>query len=210
MSGGGDILSHVEDLHKPRPSASWRSKQILDAAEICFQANGFHATSMAQVATAAQMSVGLIYRYFNSKNEIIIAIVERDIDLALTEYRALEGDAEDLMSAFLDLLRLQMKRKSEPGHRALCLEIMAEAARNPRAANLLRDIRSLVTSRLGAMLQLAAPGRWSNEIAAHKANLLMALTDSWVFFSLVCQNDHQSDAADKVIAIARCVVEQNY
>jgi AcrR family transcriptional regulator len=40
--------------------------RILTAARSLFSSKGFHQTSMAQLASAAQVSVGQIYRLFHS------------------------------------------------------------------------------------------------------------------------------------------------
>ena len=47
--------------------------RIMDAARTLFSSNGFHQTSMAQLATAAQVSVGQIYRLFKGKEDVIEA-----------------------------------------------------------------------------------------------------------------------------------------
>src|SRR3954451_7223267 len=51
-----------------------RREQILDAARVCFLAKGLHNTSMQDLIHEAGLSVGAVYRYFKSKNEIINAI----------------------------------------------------------------------------------------------------------------------------------------
>lgn len=53
-------------------------RRILDAAISCFTRTGFHAASMHEICTAAEMSPGALYRYFPSKEAIIIAIVEEE------------------------------------------------------------------------------------------------------------------------------------
>jgi len=61
----------------PRVSADHlaaRRQQILDAARTCFLRNGFHATSMQDVIKEANLSVGAVYRYFPSKNDLITAL----------------------------------------------------------------------------------------------------------------------------------------
>src|SRR5690606_21791567 len=65
--------------------ADLQRDRILQAAQRCFVEHGFHAASMASIAGTAGVSAGLIYRYFASKNEIIVAIVERQLALLRQE-----------------------------------------------------------------------------------------------------------------------------
>jgi AcrR family transcriptional regulator len=60
--------------------AAQRRHQVLDAAAICFRNHGFHGASMAQISKTAGMSPGHIYHYFDNKEAIIAAIVERDME----------------------------------------------------------------------------------------------------------------------------------
>ncbi len=48
--------------------------EIVAAARRCFSRDGFHQTSMPDIAAAAGVSAGAPYRYFASKEEIILAI----------------------------------------------------------------------------------------------------------------------------------------
>ncbi|GAA4510893.1 hypothetical protein GCM10023191_074200 [Actinoallomurus oryzae] len=48
--------------------------EIVAAARRCFSRDGFHQTSMPDIATEAGISAGAPYRYFASKEEIILAI----------------------------------------------------------------------------------------------------------------------------------------
>ncbi|MBM6982776.1 MAG: TetR/AcrR family transcriptional regulator [Mesosutterella multiformis] len=62
------------------PKAAQRREEILDAAIRCFREKGFHAASMSSIAKAFGMSAGHIYNYFDSKEDIIEAIVNRWLD----------------------------------------------------------------------------------------------------------------------------------
>jgi AcrR family transcriptional regulator len=53
-----------------------KKQLIIDAALELFAENGFHATSMSQVASRAGVSKGLAYNYFESKQEILDEIVK--------------------------------------------------------------------------------------------------------------------------------------
>ena len=77
------MTGHATERAQARALA--QRERILDAAQACFVEHGFHAANMAGIASAADMSPGLIYRYFPSKNDIILAIIERQLDLARAE-----------------------------------------------------------------------------------------------------------------------------
>ena len=62
-------MPRVSDEHLER-----RRQQILDAARICFVRKGFHQTSMQDVFTESGLSAGAVYRYFKSKDELVIAL----------------------------------------------------------------------------------------------------------------------------------------
>ena len=142
-----------------RPSAERRCKQVLDAAERCVQRLGFHNASMAEIATAAGMSVGHIYRYFPSKEAIIVAIVQRDCAQAMSETEALERDPRCLHSALIAHTRRVIERLAKPDHVAMVLEVMAEAARNPRVAEVVRTGFEDVRDRMLAVVERGyAPG----------------------------------------------------
>ena len=57
-----------------------KSKLIMETALELFAENGFHATSISQIAKKAGISKGLIYNYFESKNDILEEIIEEGFD----------------------------------------------------------------------------------------------------------------------------------
>lgn len=54
-----------------------RKQLIMNTALELFAENGFHATSISQIAQKAKISKGLTYNYFESKNEILEEIMEQ-------------------------------------------------------------------------------------------------------------------------------------
>jgi AcrR family transcriptional regulator len=63
----------VSDEDKAR-----RRAQILDAATSLFATRGFHATTMADVARGADLSYGVLYWYFASKDELFHALMAHE------------------------------------------------------------------------------------------------------------------------------------
>lgn len=55
--------------------AAVRSRQILDAAARLMENRGSESVSMQALAQEAGVSVGLIYRYFGGKDEVLLAVI---------------------------------------------------------------------------------------------------------------------------------------
>jgi AcrR family transcriptional regulator len=114
--------------------------RILAAARALFSANGFHQTSMAQLASTSQVSVGQIYRLFKGKEEVIEALVRVDSDAWTAQMSILRSrlDAHELSAeqAFEAMLLHSTDEKDE----ALSFEIMAEAFRNDAVGKLIGQL----------------------------------------------------------------------
>jgi AcrR family transcriptional regulator len=108
-----------------------RRRQILDAARACFMRNGFHATSMQDVIAEAELSVGAVYRYFKSKNEIVAAIAEETIGAAngaLAEVAELGLPLAEAMERAVNVIHTQT---GPDGLIRVALPVWAEALRDP-------------------------------------------------------------------------------
>jgi AcrR family transcriptional regulator len=60
-----------------------RRTQILAAAMACFARQGYHATSMDDVVRESGLSVGAIYSYFPSKEDLFLALSDDRADKSL-------------------------------------------------------------------------------------------------------------------------------
>lgn len=123
---------------KAREHADAQRHRILDAAEHCFIEHGFHAASMANISEKARMSAGLIYRYFENKNAIILAIIERQLQERRADISTLQTTCE-LAERIVDLFRAWIKRDGSVMNAALFLEMSAEATREPQIARALAN-----------------------------------------------------------------------
>ncbi len=65
-----------------RPIVDDKRRRILDAALKAFAARGYHGTSVPEVADAAGVGVGTLYRYFEDKNALVNELY-RDAKLRL-------------------------------------------------------------------------------------------------------------------------------
>lgn len=56
-----------------------RYNTILKAAEEMFVKNGYHATSVGQIADLAEVSVGTVYFYFKNKEALLISLFKESV-----------------------------------------------------------------------------------------------------------------------------------
>jgi TetR/AcrR family transcriptional repressor of uid operon len=113
-----------------------RRRQVLDAAEVCFRRHGFHGASMAGVAMEAGMSVGHIYRYFENKEAIIAAIVERDLQDTAAQFARFREAPQGVVAAMVEGIGECVDEVVDKDASALFLEVMAEAGRSPKIAEM--------------------------------------------------------------------------
>ncbi|SFA85197.1 transcriptional regulator, TetR family [Lentibacillus halodurans] len=81
-----------------------RHEELLDAAVQLFQNNGFHATSVEDITKACGISKGAFYKHFDSKENMILELLQRYYD---DMFREADKFAEDLQQSSL----LVLKRK---------------------------------------------------------------------------------------------------
>ncbi|MFN2475161.1 MAG: TetR/AcrR family transcriptional regulator [Chthoniobacterales bacterium] len=120
-------------------AAAERRDQILSAAMTCFARKGFHQTSMQDVSEHAGISVGLIYRYFASKEAVIAAMAEQH-KLELQELLERARLAPTLLESLEILLTAHCCENAPQMHAAFVVDLFAEAGRNPMIAKLVREV----------------------------------------------------------------------
>ena len=154
-----------------------RRAEILSAAQTCFARSGFHQTSMQEICAEAGMSPGNLYRYFSSKEAIILGIAERD-RAEVVQQLANANFTSDFWGTFAALGRHHVvgRTAEEVG---LCAEIMAESRRNPEIAKIFQAFDKDVKTRLIAVLRAAAErGDVSPDVDLENAvTMLMVMVD---------------------------------
>jgi AcrR family transcriptional regulator len=82
-----------------------RTTQILDAAAQVFAEKGFHAATTREIADVADVSEGTIYNYFDSKDDLLLGIMNRlteQVSLDDMLDRSLSSDPREFFLALLD------------------------------------------------------------------------------------------------------------
>ena len=133
-----------------------RRNQILDAAQRCFKKQGFHKTTLRDIAQEFGMSAGHIYNYFSNKEAIIEALVElrtqEFLDMIDTDKFAdlppeerMDKELGQVVDAYLNL-----------DNTSLSIAIMNEALINPKVYEIVVAAASKVRATTSSEAQLLA------------------------------------------------------
>lgn len=149
-----------EAAKRRREDPQVRRAQLLQAAKRCFRTFGFQATTVDRIAAEAQVSVGLLYRFFDSKSAMIKAIILEDIEVQLEQAGlAIEGSSGEAPETARALARRLAEATVERDRIALMLEIAAEVCRDPALRAFVQSKRSQVREALVKKLESKGIGR---------------------------------------------------
>src|SRR5690606_26593701 len=109
-------------------------ERIINAARRLFGAKGFHPTTTAELAAEASVSMGQIYRHFDAKSDIVLAIVEKNVHARLAQMDAIFDTVERGKCSIFDAFKAISEISLVLDDGSLSYEILAEAVRNASVA----------------------------------------------------------------------------
>lgn len=92
-----------------------KKRLIMDTALELFASEGYYPTSISTIARKAGIAKGLIYNYFESKEDLVISIIDRDIE-EMMQYFDPNKDGKltkDEFLYFLDAIFRILKEKQK-------------------------------------------------------------------------------------------------
>ncbi|MFT3729598.1 MAG: TetR family transcriptional regulator [Terricaulis sp.] len=185
-----------------------RRAQILEAALYRFRERGFRQTTIEEICAEARISPGALYRYFDSKADIIAAIAldaRADAEAALD---SLSG-SESLVSGLSELARAFCATFDKEGDAALLADIWAEAARDPLLAKALRDRDRIAAERISTAITKAQRDSsiYPALPAAEAAEILMAALEGMALKRALNRETRAEDVARRFRLLALHVLK---
>ena len=165
----------------PRTSAAHATEmrqRILDGAYRAMLAGGYRGTTMPAIAAESDVSVGLLYRYFDSKEELYLAMCEGVTQAQLDELAAHLGTIADPRARVAAAVRHFVESLEAEGWGAIVTTGWAEADVRPALRDILRrrcdQIRSFAAMFLREAMARGelAPGIEIEELSLATAMLL--------------------------------------
>jgi AcrR family transcriptional regulator len=135
-----------------------RKSEIIDAAEACFLRRGFHQTTMQDICKESGLSPGAIYRYFNSKDGIIAAVIGRSTErqaALIEDARASYSQAVRALEVIGEQFFGQLERDDMERVAAMEIEVWEEALRNSGLRATHRRQFRLLSKALAELFRLA-------------------------------------------------------
>jgi Transcriptional regulator len=83
-----------------------RRQKIFDAAVSEFALNGYNATNINTIAKKAGISIGAMYSYFASKEDLFLSIIDKGFQLIETALREIDVEKGDIFDIFEHLFRI--------------------------------------------------------------------------------------------------------
>ncbi len=127
-------------------------KRLLDAAERLFARDGFDATSVDDVAEAAGFSKGALYYNFESKDELLEALVERNIADLVTSLETALADAHTIEEKLAAAQRLLTEQERHQHGAQLELEVFVQAVRDPKLRRMVRKAYGRMVDAIASLI----------------------------------------------------------
>jgi AcrR family transcriptional regulator len=155
-------------MSKPEPSPKWRRRkdarpaEIIAAAYEVFAEKGFAAARLDDIATAAGVSKGALYLYFETKQDIFEAVVREavgpNIDVIETMAAAHPGPLADLLRMVIP--RIAVVAAESPLGKVVKL-VIGESGNFPELARIWHD--TLIDRALGMLAGIIAQAQARGE-----------------------------------------------
>ncbi|MGI8772380.1 MAG: TetR/AcrR family transcriptional regulator [Acidobacteriaceae bacterium] len=159
-----------------------RRTHILDAARVCFLRDGFHATSMQDLLRKTGLSAGAFYRYFPSKESLVLAIamttlaeISSVLDAASTE------GPPPLRDALRRVMHAMEQIDIRHGTPRIAVQLWGEAQRNPELSKVMTEAFSSVVDWFeGVVAAQQTHGNLPAASARNRARVLAGLVQGFM------------------------------
>jgi AcrR family transcriptional regulator len=184
---------------RTRPTRDDTREKLFEAAARVFEEQGIGGASIEGIAAAAGFTRGAFYSNFNSKDELIIAMIEDHVAQSIRRNLDLLAQHKNLAD-FIDALKTMDRSRQDPLarspllHMEMILFVARAEKRRPELAKRLRARRKLITD----IIEIALKNSGRNDVLnpAWTGAILLALEDGFRLHRLI---DPETTPADSFL-----------
>ena len=182
---------------RTRPTRDDTREKLFEAAARVFEEQGIGGASIEAIAAAAGFTRGAFYSNFNSKDELIIAMLEDHVELSIGRMHDLLARHQNLAD-FIDALKTMDRSQQDPLgrspllHMEMILFVARAEKRRPDLAKRLRARRKLIAD----IVETTSKNSGSDKIAnpAWTGAIVLALEDGFRLHRLIDPETTPSDS----------------
>ena len=184
---------------RTRPTRDDTRDKLFEAAARVFEEGGIGGASIEAIAAAAGFTRGAFYSNFNSKDELIIAMLEDHVAQSIRRNMDILAQHDNL-DDFIAALRTMDRSRQDPLgrspllHMEMILYVARAEKRRPELAKRLRARRKLIADIVEATLK--GNGRNDNLNPPWMASVVLALEDGFRLHRLI---DPETTPADSFL-----------
>ncbi len=153
--------------------------RLVEAADKLFYEQGVSITTLANIATLAEVPLGNVYYYFKSKDSIVLAVIEQRQRLLKDQFEQWSAlSARDRLKALVEQYLANSEEALAFGnwYGSLCQELCKNSAQGSAASTIASAASELFQSLLAwSQSQFAAMGKHEQEAKALALTLLSRL-----------------------------------
>ena len=134
-----------------------RRREILDAAEKLFEQKGFQRTTISDIAQAMNVAQGMLYYYFKSKEELLGALVHRQVVMVMAETKQQANFAEGTPQQKIGLM-MSALLSSACAHDSVLLRALFDERNAHIRDRVNRQIEQSISASLRAIIEEGVAG----------------------------------------------------
>jgi AcrR family transcriptional regulator len=184
---------------RTRPTRDDTREKLFEAAARVFEEQGIGGASIEAIAAAASFTRGAFYSNFNSKDELIIAMLEDHVEQTIRRNLDLLARHKNIVD-FIDALKTMDRSRHDPLgrspllHMEMILFVARAEKRRPELAKRLRARRQLITDIVETTLKNSGKNGALNP--TWTGAILLALEDGFRLHRLI---DPETTPADSFL-----------
>src|SRR5919108_4519421 len=140
-----------------RKEAQEKTRQrVLAAAARVFARRGYHSATVDEIASEAGFTIGAVYSNFSGKEELFLALADRQVEQRVTEVAAIADAAEGDEPSKEAAVQFRAFLERDPEWPLLFYEFWSLSVRNPELQGELAKRREAIRDALAAALERVA------------------------------------------------------
>jgi TetR/AcrR family transcriptional regulator, cholesterol catabolism regulator len=160
-------------------SQAARRRRVLDAALRLAERGGFDAVQMRDVATEANVALGTVYRYFTSKERLLLEAMVEEIEALAAQLRSRPPVGDTPAARVIDVLSrgtASLQRHPE----VTAAMVRAQGAAAPDEADVVRQIGEIMTRIITGAMHEGSPSPRDLAVARTLQQVWLSALIGWV------------------------------